>query len=93
MKNQKRYPKGHFTSLGVALGAPIGIPLWLTTGNPGLIGAGVAVGLAMGMAMEQAYNKNPRPFTAEEKRNRKIAIAAGILLFIWGILWFLVLAF
>jgi hypothetical protein len=82
MKKQKRYPKGHFIGLGIAIGMPMGIPLWLTTGNPGLIGTGIAIGVAMGMAMEQAYNKNPRPLTAKEKRHRKIAIAAGVVLLV-----------
>ena len=66
--------------IGIALGIPFGIPMWLATDNPGLMGAGIAVGVAIGAALEEKYNKNPRELTPEEARNRKIAVWAGVLI-------------
>ena len=93
MEKQKRYPKGHFIGLGIAMGAPLGVPLWLVLENPGMIGIGVAIGVSIGMIMEGAYNKNPRPLTAQERKNRKIATAAGLLILVLGVIAFLLLAF
>jgi hypothetical protein len=87
-ESRKRYPKGHYVSLGIVLGLPLGIPLWLVTENPGMIGAGVAIGLSIGSAFEQKYNKNPRPLTPEELRIRKIAAVAGVLALIAGFVAF-----
>ena len=91
MEKQKRYPKGHFMGIGIALGVPLGVPIWLSTGNPGMIGAGIAIGVAIGAAMEGKYNKNPRPLTAREKKNKKRALLLGILLLITGALAFLLM--
>jgi hypothetical protein len=85
---RKKYPKGHYISLGVAMGLPLGIPLWLVTENPGMMGAGVAIGIAIGMAFEGKYNRDPRPLTPEEVRNRKIAVAAGVLALMAGVVVF-----
>lgn len=93
MEEQKRYPKGHFVALGMAIGMPMGIPIWIATSNPGMIGIGLPIGVAIGMAMEKQYNKNPRPLTAQEKRNRKIATAAAIVTLVLGVVAFLLLAF
>lgn len=75
-------------AIGLAIGMPLGIPIWLSTGNPGLIGAGVAIGAGIGGLLEKKYNSNPREPTPEEARNRKIATFAGILTLIVGILAF-----
>jgi hypothetical protein len=82
---QERYPKGHFIGLGIAMGAPFGVPLWLLTDNPGMIGMGVAIGVAIGAAMEEKYNKNPRPLTKQEKKNKKMAVTTGVVLLLVGI--------
>ena len=84
MESQKRYPKGHFIGIGMAIFSGLGIPLWLVTDNPGLIGAGTVIGLAIGAALEQKYNKNPRELTPEELRMRKIALWAGFLILVLG---------
>jgi len=86
---KKGYPKGHFLSIGIALGIPLGIPFWLVTGNPGLIGAGLAIGVAIGAGLEGAYNKNPRPLTAQEKKDRKRAAAFGGAILVLGVIAFL----
>ena len=90
---QKRYPKGHFIGLGIALGTPIGIPLWLVTDNPGMIGTGIAIGVAIGAALEEKYNRNPRPPTTQEKKNRKMAVISGAVLVLMGIIALLIMMF
>lgn len=81
----KRYPKGHFMGIGIALGMPLGIPMWLATDNPGLIGSGLAVGVAIGAALEKKYNGNPREMTREEERRQRIAIFGGVLILVMGV--------
>lgn len=93
MKSRNRYPKGHYISLGLALGIPLGIPMWLVTENPGMMGAGMAIGVAIGAAFEQKYNKNPKPLTPEEVRNRKIAVAVGVLALMVGVVAFAYMLF
>jgi hypothetical protein len=88
-KQNKRYPKGHFLSICISLGVPLGIPLWLATDNPGMIGAGVAIGVAIGAGLEKKYNKNPRPLTEEEKKERKKAALFGGLVLALGVIVFL----
>jgi uncharacterized membrane protein YidH (DUF202 family) len=84
-QSQKRYPKGHFIGLGMALFSAVGVPLWVATDNPGMIGAGVAIGVAVGAAWEKKYNKNPRELTPEEARRQKIALLAALLLLVVGV--------
>ena len=87
-KRTKKYPKGHFIGLGIAIGAPMGIPLWLVIGNPGMIAIGIAVGVAIGAAMESEAKKKGqiRALTKKERADRKrlswIGIAIGALLFL-----------
>jgi hypothetical protein len=91
-EKEKRYPKGHFIGLGMALGAPLGIPLFLALDNPGMMGIGIAIGVAVGTALEGRYNRNPRPMTEEEIKTVKYATAAGVLALVAGVmvfLWFL----
>jgi hypothetical protein len=93
MKSGKGRPKGYYVSMGIALGLPLGIPMWLVTENPGMIGAGLAVGIAIGAAFEEKYNRDPRPLTPKEIRNRKIAVAAGVLLMLLGVVTFAYMLF
>jgi hypothetical protein len=70
----------------MAICTPLGLPLYFVTDNPGMLGVGVAIGVAIGAAMEEKYNKNPRPLTGQEKKNRKIAVVAGGLTFVAGLI-------
>ena len=101
--NSKKYPKGHFTGmwmgLGIAIFTGIGVPLSIMSKNFGLIGIGpaigVAIGLAIGQSIENKYEKEGkiRPLTEAEKKRKQYAIAAGIALFILGVLVFLLRMF
>ncbi len=71
------------------MGASLGIPLWIVTENPGMLAIGIAIGDSIGIAMERAYNKNPRPLTAKEKRDRNLATKAGLVILTLGVIAFL----
>jgi hypothetical protein len=43
--------------IGMILFTPFGIALWLTTGNPGLLGVGPAVGIPVGLSIGEAMYK------------------------------------
>lgn len=91
---QKRYKKGHFFGLGIAIGIPLGMPIGLALGNIGIGPAiGAIIGIPIGFALEKKNNPHPIPLTKEEKRKKKkiasILIGAGIILFsIFAMLFF-----
>jgi hypothetical protein len=52
---------------------------------------GIAIGIAIGVSIGIAIGKNQKPWsemTKEEKRNRKILIGLGIIIFIIGVIVF-----
>jgi hypothetical protein len=96
MKNDnKKYPEGHFLrmwmGIGIAIFSGIGIPLSISTDNPGLIGIGPAIGvgfgLAIGQSIEHKYQQEGkiRPLTEPEKKRKKIAVVFGILILVIGL--------
>ncbi len=100
-EKNKKYPEGHFIGMwigiGIAIFSGLGIPLSIAMKIPGLIGIGPAIGVAIGVAIGQSIEtkyKNEgkiRPLTKEEKKNRKIAVFAGISILILGFTVFLLL--
>ncbi len=58
---QKKYRKGHFVGLwmaiGIAMFSGMGLPLAIATDNMGLIGVGPAIGVAIGVAIGSAIEK------------------------------------
>lgn len=87
MATQKRYKKGHFLNLGIAIGPGLGVPLGLAMGNIAIgIAIGVGLGTAVGAVLEQKMNSNPIAFTEEEKRKQKkvflISLITGAVLFL-----------
>jgi hypothetical protein len=97
-KNEK-YPEGHFvglwTGLGIAIFSGIGIPLSIISDNLAFIGIGpamgTAIGVAIGQALEEKYQREGkiRPLTEAEKKRKRIAIAAGVSILVFGLLFFL----
>ncbi len=58
---EKERCMGMGMALGMAMFAPIGIALWIVTGNPGLIGVGPAMGISIGVAIgEHLYKRSRR---------------------------------
>jgi hypothetical protein len=95
---QEKYPEGHFVNMWVIIGIVIfsglGVLSVIITHNhtffvfvPGL---GVAFGLAIGQVIENKYKKEDkiRPLTEDEKKLKKMAISAGIVLLILGVIVF-----
>ena len=95
----KKYPEGHFIGMwmgiGIAIFSVLGIPLSIATENPGFIGIGPALGVAFGLAIGQSIeNKHKRegrirPLTKSEKKGKKNAVFAGILILTLGLLFIL----
>lgn len=96
MTRKMKYPEGHFIGTGLAIGIAIssgvGIPLSISTGNPGLIGLGPGIGLLLGLAigkvLEEKHKKQGliRPLTDKEMQTRKNAKIIGIISVIIGII-------
>ena len=99
----KTYPEGHFLGMwigiGIAIFAGLGIPLSIVTENPGFIGIGpalgVAVGVAIGQSIENKYKKEGkiRPLSEYERKRKKNAVTAGIIILALGIATLMVLLF
>lgn len=97
----KKYPEGHFLQMwmgiGIAIFSGLGIPLSITTENPGFIAIGpaigVSVGLAIGQSIENKYKQDGRirPLTEIEQKRKKTAVLLGVVTFTLGILLFLLL--
>ena len=98
-KNEK-YPEGYFTRIwmmaGIAIGAIIGIPLGIVFNRMELfmmgIPVGYALGLFIGLFIETKYKKEGklRPLTMKEKKRIQLYVIIGIILFIIGVLVFLI---
>jgi hypothetical protein len=97
----KKYPEGHFIGLWmgitVAVFSGLGIPLAIATGNVSLMGIGPALGAAFGLSIGQLIeNKHKkenriRPLNEEERKRKKTAVLAGLVLMVLGVVIFLIL--
>lgn len=62
-KNQGHHNRAHHPGAGLALGIalciPIGVALFVITGNPGMLGVGAGCGVSIGMAIGLAWNRRP----------------------------------
>jgi len=103
MENQeKKYPEGYFIGMWIGIGivifTGIGVPLSITTGNPGMLGIGPALGVSMGVAIslsiEDKYKKEGRirPLTEAEEKRKKIGALVGLLVLAVLALFFLFLS-
>ncbi len=94
----KTYPEGHFVgiwmSIGILIFAVIGILISIVTDSSYFIGIGPALGvgfgLAIGQGIENKYKEKGliRPLNETEKRNKKYAVFAGIVILSLGVLVF-----
>lgn len=99
----KKYAEGHFVGMWIGLCIAIfsgfGIPISIVTENPGFIGIGpalgVALGAAIGQSIENKYKQEGRirPLTESEKKRKKNAITAGIVILTFGVIVFMLLYF
>ena len=83
----------------IAVFSGFGIPLSIITHNHGFIGIGPAMGVAMGtligQSIENKYKKEEkiRPLSEYERKRKKNAITAGIIILTLGIATLIVLVF
>lgn len=102
METKKQHPKGHYTTLGIAIGAGafgiLGVIICMITDNMGLIGIGPAVGIPIGLLIGQSLEGKKeregrvRELTVQEKQRQRIAIFVGVAMAFFGILAFLLFA-
>ncbi len=80
-KNEKKYPKGYWMSVGISIGIAIGAALGPIFDNFGVgIGIGVAIGSGIGASLEQRNKDNIRPLTEEEQKRQKLGVVIGLVL-------------
>lgn len=72
MENTKRYPKGHYLGLAIAICLPVGMPVGIIFGNIALGPAiGALIGVIIGLTLEKVYNKNPLESTDAQKKSAR----------------------
>jgi hypothetical protein len=101
--NVRKYPEGHFVGMWIgiciAIFSGFGIPLFIVSENPGLIGIGpalgVAVGVAIGQSIENKYKQEGRirPLSESEIKRKKNAVITGMVILSLGVLIFIFLYF
>lgn len=99
---EKKRPKGHYVSVGIAIGIGIfgvlGFIVSALTDNFALLGVGPAVGVPIGILIGQSLESKKeregmiRELTIQEKQRQQIMIFIGIGLAFLGILGFLLFA-
>ncbi len=95
-KNEKKYPKGYWMSVGISIGVAIGVAMGPIYDNFGVgIGIGVAIGSGIGAALERRNKDNIRPMTEQEQKRQKLGMIislalVGILLLATIVAYFLV---
>lgn len=100
---EKKHPEGHIVGLWmgicIAVFSGFGIPLSIITHNYGFIGIGPAIGVAVGaligQSIENKYKKEGkiRPLSEYERKRKKTAVIAGIIILTLGIATLMVLLF
>jgi len=93
-KNEGKYSKGYWMSVGISIGVVIGVALGPLFENIGIgIAIGVAIGSGIGAALEQRYKDHIRPPTEQESKRQRWAVMAGVLILLASViatilLWF-----
>lgn len=80
-KNERKYPKGYWMSIGIGIGVAIGVAMGPLFDNIGIgIAIGIAIGSGIGASLVQRNKDNIRPLTEQEKTRQKRSIAIGLAL-------------
>jgi hypothetical protein len=80
-KNERKYPKGYWMSIGISIGVAIGIAMGPLFDNIGVgIAIGIAIGSGIGASLEQKNKDNIRPPTEQEQKRQKWGIVIGLAL-------------
>lgn len=93
-KNERKYRKGYWMSVGISAGVAIGVALGPLFENIGIgIAIGVAIGSGIGASLEQRYKAHIRPPTEQESKRQRWAVMVGLLILLASViatvlLWF-----
>ena len=80
-KNERKYPKGYWMSVGISIGVAIGVAMGPIFDNFGVgIGIGVAIGSGIGASLEQKNKDHIRPLTEQEQKRQKLGVVIGLAL-------------
>ena len=80
-KNERKYPKGYWMSVGISIGIAIGVAMGPIFDNFGVgIGIGVAIGSGIGASLERRNKDNIRPLTEQEQNRQKLGVVIGLAL-------------
>ena len=80
-KNERKYPKGYWMSIGISIGVAIGIAMGPLFDNIGVgIAIGIAIGSGIGASLEQKNKDNIRPLTEQEQKLQRWGIVFGLLM-------------
>lgn len=80
-KNEKKYPKGYWMSIGISIGVAIGVAMGPIFDNFGVgIGIGIAIGSGIGASLERKNKDNIRPLAEQEQRRQKLGVVIGLAL-------------
>lgn len=96
MREEKKYPEGHFIglwmSIGIAIFTGVGIPLSFALDMPALIGLGPALGVGVGLAIGSSVESNAkkegkiRPRQRSDNKKSHVLLLIGIALLLLGVL-------
>jgi hypothetical protein len=80
-KNEKKYPKGYWTAVGISIGVAIGVAMGPIFDNIGIgIAIGIAIGSGIGASLERKNKDNIRPLTEQEQKRQKLGVVIGLAL-------------
>ncbi len=80
-KNEKKYPKGYWMSVGISIGVAIGVAMGPIFDNIGIgIAIGIAIGSGIGASLERRNKDNIRSLTEQEQKRRKLGVVIGLAL-------------
>lgn len=80
-KNERKYPKGYWMSIGISVGVAIGVALGPIFDNIGVgIAIGIAIGSGIGASLEQKNQNSIRPLTEQEQKRQTLGVVIGLAL-------------
>ena len=80
-KNERKYPKGYWMSIGIGIGVAIGVAMGPLFDNIGIgIAIGIAIGSGIGASLERKNKDNLRPLNEQEQKRQKLGTVIALVL-------------
>jgi len=81
MIKQKRYPEGHWLSVGAGFGIMFGLIISIPFDNsPISLLIGIIIGLILGYILEKTFNPYPLKLTPKQKKLKIIMITLSVII-------------